>query len=203
MNAEKLKFYIDYLPIAMDLGKKYNIPPFAILVQAGIESGFGKKKIGNNMFGLKFNPKKDSLKQLVTTTEFGNDLKPNYPVVLSVTLTGKSKPKYKYKVKDYFADYATVKDSFEAYVKLLVNNPRYKNALGEKDPFLFISKVIDAGYATDPNYKKLAKSLIEEIDKAFRGKILKLPSQMQTVLASLMIGAGVFFYFTPLLPNLS
>jgi flagellar protein FlgJ len=53
-----------------------------------------------------------------------------------------------------------MEESFEDYARLISTNPRYQNAFEYKNnPELFLSAVINAGYATDPNYVEKAKQI--------------------------------------------
>jgi flagellum-specific peptidoglycan hydrolase FlgJ len=45
-------------------------------------------------------------------------------------------------------------------------NPRYRTAVSVRnDPYKFIDEIAKAGYATDPNYALLLKSIAHSIEK--------------------------------------
>ena len=52
-----------------------------------------------------------------------------------------------------FRSYDSFQDSFDDYVRLVKNNPRYGQALKHAgDPERYLAELQQAGYATDPHY---------------------------------------------------
>jgi len=154
--------FIDtFLPFAKETEEKTGISAIAILAQAALESGWGEKAPGNMFFGVKAG--KSENRQLITTTEYSrrNDLK--FPEIISVTKQPNGL--YKYKVKDWFLKFDTPEECFSHHCKFFSDNPRYAEALDVRsDTYKFIDAIAKAGYATDPNYADLLKSIARSIE---------------------------------------
>ena len=158
------EFVKKYYPFAKEVEKETEIPAIAILAQAALESGWGKKAIGNNLFGIKF--KKGDYGYLeVLTTEYikRHDLFEVKNVKSKVYL--KDKGVYKYKVWQYFADYKSPKDCFSAHAKLLLSS-RYKHCLRWKhSPKRFLIAVWRSGYATALDYGRTMCNMVDSIKR--------------------------------------
>lgn len=158
------QFVEKYWPYAMQSQAKTKVPALVIMAQAAVETGWGSVVVGNMMFGKKDSDGMNGNEQLLTTTEYLSDPNKKFPVVLSVLKVGEKM--WKYKVKDWFRKYNTPEESFTDHARLLVNSPRYRNAmLHTDDPYRFAAEIHKAGYATDPDYTKKLHSLIDTIKK--------------------------------------
>lgn len=165
---DKVKYVAEFYPQVMNsvLVTKHGLMPETILAMGAMESGWGKSRIGKaNIFGVKAS-KNDTNKILAKTFEyFSSDTHRNdFPEVISVTFDS-SLNKYKYVVKDWFADYSSAAEAFDSHYKLLLNS-RYSPALKYKsDTKSYIKDVISRGYATaDPEiYSNAIASLAREI----------------------------------------
>ncbi len=158
------EFVQRFYPFALEVQNETSIPAIAILAQSALESGWGKKAIGNNLFGIKFK-KGDWGSQTVLTTEYSKDSHAfdGKNVVSKIYL--EDKKLYQFKVWQYFADYETPKDGFLAHAKLLLTD-RYRKALEFKDnPKLYLKAIWEAGYATDPNYAQKMSDMVDSIIK--------------------------------------
>lgn len=158
------EFVQKYYPLAKEIESETTIPALAIMAQAALESGWGNKGIGNNLFGIKYK-KGDPGFQKVLTTEYSkrDDLFPEDEIVSKVFV--KETGKFKYKIWQYFADYPTAKDGFMAHAKLLLTD-RYVGCLRYKDdPEKYLECVWRSGYATDPNYAVKMRAMIKSIKK--------------------------------------
>src|SRR5665647_3282870 len=164
------EFVTSFLPFARQTELKTGITAIAILAQAALESGWGKFAPGNMFFGVKDTDGVNGNEQLLTTTEYSrrNDLK--FPVIISVVPVVLSGQKYfKYTIKDYFRKYNTPEECFTDHVQFFFKNPRYATALTVKgDTDRFIEEIAKAGYATDPNYSTLLKSVARSVERAIR-----------------------------------
>jgi len=162
------EFVSSFLPFARQTEIKSGISAIAILAQAALESGWGKFAPGNMFFGVKDTDGINGNEQLLTTTEYSrrNDLK--FPVIISVVPTVLNGQKYfKYKIKDYFRKYNTPEECFTDHVQFFFKNPRYASALTVKsNTDKFIEEIARAGYATDPNYAALLKSVARSVERA-------------------------------------
>jgi len=161
MTPEQFVKY--YYPQAKKVQDKTGMSAIALLAQSAHETGWGKKAVGNMMFGVKDTDGLNGNEQLITTTEYHATSKVKYPVILSITKVGS---KFKYLIKDWFRKYDSAEQSFLDHANFLIKNPRYKKALLVKaDPRLFLQEIANAGYATDPNYKNLMMQMIVSVTK--------------------------------------
>lgn len=164
MKLTPKKFIESYYPFAKMTEDKTGIDARFTLAQAALESGWGDKAVGNMFFGVKAS--KDTpvdKKQLLTTREVLSSPSVVFPEIISI------KPirggKYEYRVKDWFRKYSTPEESFTDHANFFFENKRYSKALEVKsDPYLFAEQIAKAGYATDPNYSSILKSVIRTIE---------------------------------------
>jgi flagellar protein FlgJ len=115
------------------------VPATFIMGQAALESGWGKREIRNpdgstshNLFGIKAGRDWIGKVAEVTTTEYQNGVA--------------SKQVARFRAYDSYAE------AFQDYAKLLSENPRYADAMGQNDAVDFAQALQQAGYATDPCY---------------------------------------------------
>ena len=160
-------FVKSFLPFARETEAKTGISAIAILAQAALESGWGKSAPGNMFFGVKDTDGVNGNEQLLTTTEFSRRSNLKFPVIISVTPVIHNGQKYfRYIVKDYFRKYSTPEECFTDHTKFFFQNARYASALKVKeDPQKFVEEIAKAGYATDPNYSVVLKSMVKMIQK--------------------------------------
>lgn len=143
-TADKKK---NFFMVATELGKevdaKYHIPYQVVVAQACLESGFGQSGLTQkalNCFGYKTGSSKVPYVTM-ETTEYRNGVKGREPA--------------------HFRSYASLRESFMDYGKLLSGADRYRKAFDYKDdPKRFLEEVIKGGYATDPNYVAKAEKTI-------------------------------------------
>lgn len=130
------------IPGAMEAYEKYNILPSITISQAILESGWGKKRVGNNLFGIKANKNWTGKTKKAETSEYRNGK--------WVTVTGT------------FRDYDTLEDSIKDHQKLVGTASRYKKVREAKDYKEAAWALQNAGYATDPNYASKLINIIED-----------------------------------------
>ncbi len=160
------EFTEKFLPFAKRTEELTGIDATFTLAQAAIESGWGERAYGNMFFGVKANPKTvpESKRQLLRTREILNHDKGVFPEILSKTRLSNSK--WEYVIRDWFRKYDTPEESFTDHAAFFHENKRYAKALEVRyNPYLFADEVAKAGYATDPNYASLLKSVIKTIEK--------------------------------------
>lgn len=158
------EFVKHYYPIAQQVQEITGIPAVAIMAQAALESGWGAKKIGNNLFGIKYK-KGDYGYQKVLTTEYSSDPRKFDGQEIQHKVFDNEAKKWRFKVWQYFADYATELDGFIAHAKLLTSD-RYIHALEyADDPVIYLKKIAESGYATSPNYAESLKNMVYSIKK--------------------------------------
>lgn len=139
------------MPAAEAAGKRMGLPPEAMLAQAALETGWGKKIIGaknsdssHNLFGIKADNSWKSEKTWVSTLEYEEGIA--------------------VKVKAPFRSYESFNDSFNDYVDFLHDNPRYGGALQQTEsPKQYFKALQQAGYATDPKYADKLSSIFNTV----------------------------------------
>jgi flagellar protein FlgJ len=124
--------------MAENAAKKLGVKPEALIAQAALETGWGKKISASgdkSSFNL-FNIKADRRWQGSTVTIPTLEIRQGIPV------------------KEYaaFRSYDSPQQSFDDYVNFISSNPRYEKALAASDSESYIRALGDAGYATDPDY---------------------------------------------------
>lgn len=148
------KVFIDKVkPGAIKSYKEYGVLPSLVMAQAALESGWGAKSIGNNIFGIKAGSSWKGKTQNVWTTE---------------NINGRD-----VSVQATFRDYASIEDSILDHAKVLQKD-RYAGVLSAKNYREATKAVKEGGYATDPNYTKLLNDIIEsngfmQVDNQVKG----------------------------------
>ncbi len=141
------------LPAATEASKRLGLPAEAMLAQAALETGWGKKVINqkngdssHNLFGIKADNSWKQAKTWVSTLEYEQGIA--------------------VKVQAPFRSYGSYNDSFDDYVQFLHDNPRYGDALQQTDsPRQYFNALQEAGYATDPNYADKLSSIFDTVTR--------------------------------------
>ena len=145
-------FVEQMLPHARAAADKLGTNAALLLAQAALETGWGKQVLAdgrgtssNNLFNIKAN-----------RAWAGGTL----PV-----LAVEYKDGVAVREQSHFKTYPSVAESFEDFVALVKNNPRYADALdkGPDDVQGFIQSLHQSGYATDPEYVNKVLSVYEDI----------------------------------------
>ncbi|MCR8921393.1 flagellar assembly peptidoglycan hydrolase FlgJ [Dasania sp. GY-MA-18] len=125
--------------MAKTAADKLAIEPKALLAQAALETGWGKKmtqasngESSLNLFNIKASSDWQGDTVSVATLEFKNNL----PVQEQAN----------------FRSYNNIQQSFDDYVDFIMGRGRYDKALQAKDGEQYIQELAKAGYATDPKY---------------------------------------------------
>lgn len=142
-------FAKDVWPHAQDAGKRLGVAPEAILAQAALETGWGKHVMpdmqgGNsfNLFGIKAGSSWNGDMAIRRTLEFEGGV-----------------PKYE---RASFRAYGDIASTMDDYTALLANNPRYEGVVGRgNDTDGFADALQQSGYATDPQYARKLKNILE------------------------------------------
>ncbi|WP_432467970.1 flagellar assembly peptidoglycan hydrolase FlgJ [Agarivorans sp. Z349TD_8] len=146
--ATPKEFIETLLPLAKKLAVDKGVEPMAIVAQAALESGWGKKVITNhdgtssyNLFGIKADRRWQGDKAMVNTLEFRG---------------GQARQE-----RAAFRAY----DSYEASVKdylSFIDGPRYQQALANgMDAKQYARELQAAGYATDPQYASKISQILD------------------------------------------
>ena len=141
-NSKKEKFLEAIQQGAIDGYKEHRVLPSLTLAQGALESGWGKKAIANNIFGIKADSRWAGPKVTKLTTE---------------------QDKYGNERKEYadFRAYSSVAESVKDHAKFLAENSRYKRVLNAKNYKEANRLIQEAEYATDVNYAKSLDEMVE------------------------------------------
>jgi flagellar protein FlgJ len=139
-DAAQTNFVQDLWPQAQEAGQLLGVDPRHLIAQAALESNWGRNmprdsagRCSNNLFGIKASAGWSGATLTSDTQEFQGGV---------ATTTSAQ-----------FKAYATPAQSFQDYVALLRNNPRYSTALNTGDDArAFATGLQRGGYATDPDY---------------------------------------------------
>jgi flagellar protein FlgJ len=139
-DATKTNFVQDLWPQAQEAGQLLGVDPRHLIAQAALESNWGRSlpvdshgRCSNNLFGIKAPAGWSGATVTSGTQEFQGGVATD--------------------TSAQFKAYATPAQSFQDYVALLRNNPRYSNALNTgSDVKAFAGGLARGGYATDPDY---------------------------------------------------
>ncbi len=134
----KEDFIRKYRQSAILVGMACDFPPVILLVQAALETGWGRHVPKNNLFGIKDVPWIPG-NQVLRTSEYKNGWKEE-------TVE--------------FEDFQSPLESMLAYVALIRNSRRYRTAWALRhDPESYFRAIQAAGYATDPQYAEKCISI--------------------------------------------
>ncbi|WP_375057608.1 flagellar assembly peptidoglycan hydrolase FlgJ [Zobellella sp. DQSA1] len=141
------------MPAARAASKRLGLPAEAMIAQAALETGWGKKIIGrkngdssHNLFGIKADNSWKAEKTWVNTLEYEQGVA--------------------VRVQAPFRAYGSFNESFEDYVRFLHDNPRYGKALQQTgSPRQYFQALQQAGYATDPKYADKLTSIFNTVTR--------------------------------------
>ncbi len=136
-------------PYAQEAADKLGVDADALIAQAALESGWGKRQISHangesshNLFGIKANSSWQGDRVAVSTLEYEGGV-----------AVRKTEP---------FRAYESYRESFNDYANFILSNPRYGKALSVADDSnAYFSELQKAGYATDPNYANKLTSVLQ------------------------------------------
>jgi flagellar protein FlgJ len=140
------------LPQAQQAGQQLGVAPSNLIAQAALETNWGRSlphdgsgHSSNNLFGVKATGSWDGASVSALTGEAAAD---------GATT----------RVVAPFRSYADATQSFQDYVSLLRNNPRYAAALNTGgDAHAFATGLQRGGYATDPDYARKVSAVANNI----------------------------------------
>ena len=149
--ATQQKFIQGLLPQAQQAAQQLGVAPSNLIAQAALETNWGRSlpqdgsgHSSNNLFGVKATGGWNGASVPAVTTEMNGQ-----------TATSELAP---------FRSYADATQSFQDYVSLLRNNPRYAAALNTgTDARAFATGLQRGGYATDPDYARKVSAIANNI----------------------------------------
>lgn len=134
------QFIAAIAPAAQICAAKTRVPASVTIAQAALESSWGARAPGMNLFGIKADASWRGPISSVPTHE---------------VIGGKS-----IEIVASFRAYSDWQGSIDDHAAFLVNNPRYRPAFASKSGVEFADAIAKAGYATDPQYADKLKSII-------------------------------------------
>ena len=152
-DVTKTNFIQDLWPQAQDAGTLLGVDPRHLIAQAALETNWGQS-LPQNASGRSSN------------NLFG--------VKVSAAWTGDTTAQFK--------AYATPAQSFQDYVALLRNNPRYSAALNTgSDVHAFAAGLQRGGYATDPEYVNKIAAVANTVSNLKLSSTLPIPAKAGTL----------------------
>lgn len=144
-------FITDLWPAAQQAGQQLGVDPRNLIAQAALETNWGTRvprdpsgRSSNNLFGMKTGSQWNGASVTTGTQEYENGT--------AVSTTGQ------------FRAYDNRAQSFQDYVSLLRNSPRYTAALNTgSNVHAFAAALQRGGYATDPDYASKVSSIASNI----------------------------------------
>jgi flagellar protein FlgJ len=140
------KFIDQILVGARTCQRTSGIPASFTIAQAALESSWGNRAPGNNLFGIKADPSWKGPTVPINTHEVLNDQR--------VAITAQ------------FRAYASMGDSLVDHARFFLDNPRYRQCFLEKTGEGWARAAAKAGYATDPGYADKLISIMRGRDLA-------------------------------------
>ena len=150
-TATQSSFINELWPSAQQAGQQLGVDPRNLIAQAALETNWGTHmphdssgRSSNNLFGMKTGGQWSGATVSAGTQEYENGS--------AVSTTGQ------------FRAYDNRAQSFQDYVALLRNNPRYTAALNTgSNAHAFAAALQRGGYATDPNYANKIANIAAQI----------------------------------------
>lgn len=135
-----VEFIRSLLPAAKQAASALGLDPLALIAQAALETGWGKRMIktasGDNSFNL-----------------FGIKASRNWQGDTAVVDTLEYRQGVARKEQAKFRAYSSPEQSLQDYTEFIGNSVRYQQAVAAaNEPAAYFSELQAAGYATDPNY---------------------------------------------------
>ena len=168
-DVTKTNFIQDLWPQAQDAGTLLGVDPRHLIAQAALETNWGQSlpqnasgRSSNNLFGVKVSAAWTGDTVTNGTREFQNGVASNTTA--------------------QFKAYATPAQSFQDYVALLRNNPRYSAALNTgSDVHAFAAGLQRGGYATDPEYVNKIAAVANTVSNLKLSSNLPIPAKAGTL----------------------
>lgn len=136
---------------AQECQRRTGIPASITLAQAALESSWGERAIGNNLFGIKADKSWTGPTVSFATTEHqgGKDVG----------------------LVDKFRRYSSWLESMVDHAQFLLKNPRYAACFKETTGAGWATALQAARYATDPDYAKKLQDIMRGRNLAFYDQV--------------------------------
>ena len=164
--ADPGEFVNQVYPAIQRAAQALGVNPLAIMAQAALETGWGKRMPRNsdgtpshNLFGIKADDSWNGPRVAADTVEFSGGV-----------VTQK---------RTAFRAYGSVEDSVNDFAKLLATSPRYREAVaGGASPHGYVAGIGKSGYATDPQYANKLNDVLNS--GTFRNLVAKRRGTLET-----------------------
>ncbi|MGA2840896.1 MAG: glucosaminidase domain-containing protein [Steroidobacteraceae bacterium] len=152
------QFVSQVFPAIQRAAQALGVNPFAMLAQAVLETGWGKRMArtadgtpSHNMFGIKADDGWSGARVAADTVEFSG----------GVAMQRRTA----------FRAYGSIEDSVNDFARLLGSSPRYRDAVaGGGNADAYIEAIGKSGYATDPAYANKLNEIMKS--STFRGALM-------------------------------
>jgi flagellar protein FlgJ len=152
------QFVSQVFPAIQRAAQAMGVNPFAMLAQAVLETGWGKRMAraadgtpSHNMFGIKADEGWEGARVAAHTVEFSGG-------VATQRVSA-------------FRAYGSIEDSVNDFARLLGGSPRYRDAIaGGGNADAYIEAIGKSGYATDPEYANKLNDIMKS--STFRGALM-------------------------------
>jgi flagellar protein FlgJ len=152
------QFVSQVFPAIQRAAQTLGVNPFAMLAQAVLETGWGKRMArtadgtpSHNMFGIKADDGWSGARVAADTVEFSG----------GVAMQRRTA----------FRAYGSIEDSVNDFARLLGSSPRYRDAVaGGGNADAYIEAIGKSGYATDPAYANKLNEIMKS--STFRGALM-------------------------------
>ncbi len=142
------EFKRTYYPAIERSCAETGLNPLFVAAQAALETGWGKKAIGNNLFGITAGDRWTGRRQIVRTTEYLKNDRWGGNFVKVHSITPLADGRYRYDVDRAFRDYDSVEECLRDHFNVL-SAKRYATAMPYRgDVRRFAYEVARAGYCT-------------------------------------------------------
>lgn len=153
-TPEQRAFLESIAPWAQQAAQQLGVAPELVSAHAALESGWGQRPLkmpggasSHNLFGIKAGASWDGAVSNSSTTEY----------VGGAAI----------KTRERFRAYPDAGAAFRDYAQMLLDNPRYKGALGVgSDARAFAEGLARGGYATDPAYASKLERLATKLQRS-------------------------------------
>jgi flagellum-specific peptidoglycan hydrolase FlgJ len=149
--------------------KEGEISPVFVTAQAALESGWGSKAIGNNLFGITVGTSWNGKRRLVRTKEYFRTPNKKFSSGEKIVSVSErlSNGTYRYDCYRYFRDYDNLSECLNDHNRIL-RGAQFADAWQyRKYPIMYLKHIQDnvgLKYATSPTYVKVMTSLIGTVE---------------------------------------
>jgi flagellar protein FlgJ len=165
-SGDPSEFVNQVYPAIQRAAQALGVNPLAIMAQAALETGWGKRmprtsdgSSSHNLFGIKADDNWNGPRVAADTVEFSGGV-----------VTQK---------RTAFRAYGSIEDSVNDFARLLSTSPRYREAVaGGASTHGYVAGIGKSGYATDPQYANKLNDVLNS--NTFRNLVSKRRGTLET-----------------------